>query len=1546
MAITADQVQEAIAKFLPRSLDIARDADSGQLDSDQVAERALLIVKTALLFDQEAALHTLSLAVTTWGSELQGIVDGLSELASNDLLLSIQDQAPHYIDDVSQLEDAQAHLSRLRGTLLTQGVVSDNYFDAFVADVEGFVDDHVKANVQFRNRVVIRDEAKTVYAGIEDAWTELLEKKDGLTEQVADYVAVDVKALVAGEVILSIRTAIETHITDIQAADASEQAALAEQLLVDLAAAKAVLSLIKNAPGPEGTTVVGPAADGETPNDYLQRTGMGYPEPVNAVTLPSGAKFKSTGRPSIVGKILAGGYGSADDDGDGDEYTPDFEDAATGDFIVDGVEEGFFLFLAKTGMSYQISSVAATTLELHTEIPLDINPVGADDRYLITEDVIGTYFEDQTEDFLTEYTDGATGSNVVCSGTAGQYKEDVRLTGTNGSNSKSYSTAGDGESQPRKAEGSDGQPHGDYVTSGTGEAMIQMEGQSDGVAASGALETLSSAGAFFVTNNVQAGDWVYIDSGPMAGETYKILQVLGEGTVRVITPWSTPGSGLTYRVISASILKHVGAFTAAMVGKYVAYENDTASPSEWYALAEVVEYIDANHIRLDSDTLCIGTYADPSPLTGAHYAVVDTYTGEYDVFYSTTLDAFNNLIQPGDDLTISGYTVTASTEDLNGTWEILEVLDANRVRIDISGTFGEPSVGMTNETGLGWYVTRSDVDVTKLFYAPDGEFITGQVEAGDKLYIDDGTGADVGSSFTVDSVESETTLLTTAAFSGNQTDLEWHVTTATAYFFRDPDVMMYAGLLDDDNEFELVIDTSVPTGEEDEYGLDESDVGTYTLTTVDSLTNSDLYLYTDWKVTPADDKTWLFYQTDLDFSDYDGGGTALGPLVTLDGVLGQAYLVVGGVPTQIYYRILDDPYDASSSSSTLRLADRITASVPGAWAIWRGLTTTTFKDTVNSPFGGLEIGDTIRLDPGGNGQQDLIITEVVSSSEVTVAADLTPDQTGLTYALFASVRPGMELVTSGVRIAIEDIDSTHVLKLARPMPATSGKNLRWFVVLPGEDLKSDYLVDTDPAFIAADGFGTVLGGAHDWVEGSTVHIMGQRPLKAKVLSWADQDGDGVYETLILDGKLEIAAGGVAYKVLDFEEYKTSTFTTAEDLTGVAVGDKLTVWGISDVFSIEAINGQDLTVTPRISGGLESRNFVIVRDGAQAWGRYLLFEYLIDAISVATDLELFKLRLAEVVSDFGGTRIGSYLIAPGGGASLIDDEDGDSTTDRLGVAYTPTIAAGDRVDLTLSVSGAVFTYVQSVDHSDVSQSVLTLYREYDLSESVTDHSVYKNSVSYVLGEIASKLADVEALQEVTGAFTVPESSSMASVKATLTQSGLDAALDSVNSGDLATLAGMDSVSSSYTATALDTVNTVGQSTEPTGSSAGTSASSQNVSGSGSLDDAQETPVPAAAVTVAEEVETRIALSNLSAWLTSDAKLSKASTLSLGEMRDRRIFEISGEIESSLVADDDDTLPWLSVIGSEIDRLTEIEEAAVAALDYMIDNPDQFEDVETS
>jgi len=1586
MAITAEQVQAAVEKFLPRTLEVSRDADTGALDQEKVVERALQIARTSMLMDIEAPFYPLSMAVTSWGEDLQSILDAMAKLASDDLLLSLRDEAPYFISDFTKLRSARTKLSQLSGSV-AEGTLSDNYLDGFTGDLEDFVADEVMPNVTNRNRVVIRDEAKAVYAGLEPLWLDVLAKKDDLLAQVDAFLEVDLKSKVASELILAIRKQLAQTIKDLEGANSSEQAALAEQVLIDLAASRAVLKIIQTAPDYTGTKMVVPAIEGSTPKDYLQRQGKGVPEPISVVDLPSGARFGTGGRIHL--DPLAGGHGEAVDDGDGDILTDTFRDSGAA-FVVDGVKPDHFLFLVHTAQCYRILTVTATELTTTPEIPNDIT---SDDRYLVLEDMLGTYFKDTGESFWTEYSDGATGSNVVVSGGGGIFLTDRRLEdddgSTNGLNSKKLRQSSvvtsdhaltgqkSGTKWPFKMKPVDGQLGGKPLgKSGVANAEAgTYPSTHDQFTSSGQ----SASNRWFDTNvadftalGVSVGDLLEI-SGVSADAVYwRIDGIVSTWFTVDESARSMPAlSGKNWKVKARCSNYVVYDSTATFVTDSVAigdYVYLKSVDGDYRELFQVDSVISEDRIMLDSTIASYETDVFCIVYNGA--SVTDTSTIGPDYIY-TAGSFFDALVQVGDVARV--YT----GGDAEGDYEITALISDNIVQID--GVFS----GFEDSQVEVYFHPE---DYTDLFYDPDGEFLTKGIVAGDKLYLHEGSGTGTpigigGEAHTISEVVGQNYLKVDTPFTEHSTQITWHISPDSTYFFNSQDVIVYAGLLKDtlaeSPGYKLVITASAMSSHEGDYNLKYNpddrnaypEIGLYWLELDDSLPNDadNPAFYTGWHVSPQDDKTWLFAFSDsygskidfLDFTDDNGDDNSVAGTITYDGSRDACYLVHDGNAYQVYFAVREDPYDSTSPAYTIRIKDRVDVlETPWQdWEIWRGLTTDVFTDTVNSPFGSSALGDIIRLDPNGPDQQDVIIIEVISASEVKVSAQLDAGQSGLSYAIFDTVKPGMELVTGSRRVQIVDIADEHVLKLRTSLPASVGKDLTWFVVLPGTNLDTTYLVDRDAAFLADGGFGT--GSVpDDWVEGSTVHVMGSQMIKAKVVGVSDLDGDGIAEAVIIDKGMPLSKGPVSYKVLDFEEMKTVTFTPGDDTEGspidlslVEAGDLLTVWGRSEVYEIEEVDAGAGTVelNPRISAGLTDQTFVITRNGAQAWGRFLLLRYLLEQLDLDEDLDDLKLHLAEVIADFGGEAKVEIVASPGGTATLEDDSDADDTTPTLHVTKEADIQAGDQVYMTLSDDGEVFSYVETVDHSDPTYSALTLYHEFESSQTVTTYSIVRNSVSYVLDEIFNEsdglYSQIEAIQDVATAFEVPANSETSAVTALFEQLSMDKAVDAIKAGDLEALSEMSAGDSSYSASAAVAVNTLGQSTALSGTSSGSSAASSNVAGE-NPDESTSSDYSGTntSTTVPEEVEIRIALADLAEYLAAETRTYEAAEMGLDEALSRAIFELNGEVESDLITDTDPTLPWIAVSGSKKDRIIETKEAADAALDYMIENPDEFETVE--
>jgi hypothetical protein len=1552
MAFTADQVQAAVERFLPRSLDLSR--ENGAINREKVVSRALEIAKTSLLFDSEASIASLSSAAAQAGEGLQSIIDALDKLTGNDLLLTLRDEAPRFTSDFSELEDAQTRLAQLSGALYVNESISQNHLDRFNESLDAFATTDLVPNVLNRNRVVIRDEAKAVYAELEPAWEDALAKKADLLLKVDRFLETDLGAEVAGTVIDGIQSFLDDTLAALDGATASEQSLLAESTLLDLSAARSVLQALQGASSPEGTEIV-LAADGYTEQDYLQREGKGTPEPVDVVTLPSGARFASSGK--IFLDPVTGGHGEAVDDADADFITPTFRDSST-DFVAEGVAVGHSLFLVKTGQSYRITAVATNDLTVTPEIPNDIT---SEDRYLVHEEIIGTYFKDATESFWTEYSDGETGSNVVVSGGGGIYPPDTRLEGTDGHNNKARNTSASettawslenqqsGTKWPYKTTQSDFQVGGDpspftgafSATAGIG-TLIHEQNTGTGSMGVGTSTLTDSSVTDFTTLGISAGDVLTIITGADQGgwvvssTTTSSLIIEGVFAGSISNDWRVDTtSNTSIRESSATFVTD-----GAVIGDYVAWKSETLGLTGVSQIRDVGE----TTIVLE-DQISLALYTDICAFVYLESGVVsDTLLG-VDYLYSDTSLA-SKVVAAGD-------IIRVTTGAAAGSYTAAGLVTGNIVQIE--GLFAALETGTSTA-----FIHPEDYD--ELFYDPSGDFIADGVAVGDKLYLHEGSGSTTigtgGETWTVSEVLSSDTLRVSSAFSAFNTEITWHISPDNELFFSTESDNVYQGILRDDLAetpgYKLVITTSSVPAHQGDYDLDFDpddpnagpELSLYWLLLSDTLVNQagDIATYSDWSVVPQDDKTWFFafataWISKIDFfsfTDDESNPNQIGGSIDFGGRRDIPYLVRGADTIQVLTGAREDPYSVTSPAYTLRLAERVDVDPSSAsWELWRGLTTDVFKDTTNSPFASAAVGDMIRLDPTGT-PTDHVIIEVVSSSEVKIAPDLAAGQTGLTYVIFDSVKPGMELITGATRSLIVDIVDENVLKLATPLQASVGTGLTWFVVNLGTDISSSRLVDRDSSFLAANGFGTVISGVPtpaSWLTGAVVRVNG---IEAKVEGVSDLDGDLVCEAVILSEALPLNAAKLSYEVLNFEDHKTEFFKSGEDLSTAVAGDLLTVWGTDGVFEVVSSDTTYVEVTPRLPAELTAQTFAIVRSGTESWGRYLIFKDLLDALSLNPELDQLKLYLAEVVADFGGeTKVEVVAVTAGG--TLIDD-DGDATTDVLEIPREASIQAGDQVFLDLSTDGEVFSYVKSAVHLDPAVSTLTLHHEFTLAQTVTEHQVVRNSVSYVLAEVIDRKAEVEAVQAVLSNFSVEKSPGIKDVEEVFTQLGMDKALDTLKAGDLDVVTALPKEEASYAASAAKAVNDFGRLNAPAGTADGTS--DPFLTGPKEKQSGGSSPQ----TFVAQDGKFRIALGDLSAFLRAEARTQEASDTSLDDMIARSLYALNRELIGTFISDKDPTLPWIDVTGSRKDRIIRIQEAAKTALTYIIDNPTSLEALE--
>jgi hypothetical protein len=229
--------------------------------------------------------------------------------------------------------------------------------------------------------------------------------------------------------------------------------------------------------------------------------------------------------------------------------------------------------------------------------------------------------------------------------------------------------------------------------------------------------------------------------------------------------------------------------------------------------------------------------------------------------------------------------------------------------------------------------------------------------------------------------------------------------------------------------------------------------------------------------------------------------------------------------------------------------------------------------------------------------------------------------------------------------------------------------------------------------------------------------------------------------------------------------------------------------------------------------------------------------------------------------------------------------------------------------------------------------------------VISWELQRNSVSAALAEAERLIDQLRDLQEVIDAYTVPMNMTIQRVLDLLIDQHMDRAINLLLTGQISSFISMAATDSSYTGAAKSAMQTVGASTQATESTKNNVAGINPATGT-STSNATSSATTSASTTISEEVDAVVSLASGVNELAGDEIVQAAAQVSLEEIRNRAIFELTGEVESSVVTDTDPTLPWLAVTGSRRQRIEERSEEMLAAIQYMIDNPDEFEESTSS
>lgn len=1088
------------------------------------------------------------------------------------------------------------------------------------------------------------------------------------------------------------------------------------------------------------------------------------------------------------------------------------------------------------------------------------------------------------------------------------------------------------------------------------------------------LINLAAAEAAIKTIAMAPSPFGEVVAGPTSSVFTDAAYLDVEG-VASVEPVSTLLRGSDGRVFFDDLLISASGQTVFDGDTYTANLSDTSVP-DFTAVVSVGDYITivdrGERGRLQgvtASTLTMDRQTAHSPSTPLRYVVTSTPAGTY--FKSAMASFWDEFVGGQTASTVVASGTQGTTQRINK----ITGVDGKNIKTSGTGAILRPYL-LEGASG-----TQT---LTSSYFSEVGTtFLSSGVLPDDLLNV---SGANSGGNpYTVATIESETTLTITTTW-GSNTSTAWSIERPDAAFYVDLGVNIFAlGILTTDNisitsgsqQGTTPVDTYVTTSTlkltasfAHETGLDWevryannqfvspsggflsanvqpgdvvniSTVGVFTVLTIDSDTTLTLA-----SATPSyfSGKTFQIYDASVQTTKFVEADA-----VNLQTAGVAAY--VDGVP--VYAKLGATSYgvvrlDSTSPTDTLYIDTQVSVvGVPFSWSVRVGDETNEFTDSVNSPFGDYAVNDVLVYKPGTLDERRVAITSIVSNSEVTLSGTLPQGETGLSYALISTYKNGLELIVAGRKHEILQVVDEHTLEVYPPLSLGVGKNFRYLIVPKGTSPFSYRLVDE----VGALSFGP--SGFPSHLVGNTFEFVASQPLSGKVLAIIDVDADLVFEGLDVDFRTRIGQSNVGYRIRSLLSDTTDQVLIPEvDFTDAVPSDVLTLWTQPGTFSVSSSSftspNATLVVSPVLPARLEDQLAILVRGGSVHHGRYLLLEELNSSIILAPDTSDLRLSCAQVLLDLGNNTI-PVSSGPTGDLSFDEDGDGQTNTFRdLSTDFTSNgVVYGTRIDITMPDASVRRTYVVEI----VNETTVLVAPQIVIPSPATGLAweAVRSSVSNALEDLKVLKDQVTALREVIVAYVIPQNSTLLKVLNLLRQQHMDRAVDLLYNGDITAFIEMNAEASSYSSYAKSTIQVVGGSTAAASSLSmgGRSGSTSKAAGIDPATGKSATSATRATRRVGggDEVETRISMANGVTDLSADELVRSMLQLSLDEARNRSIYELTGEVVSGAISDQDPTLPWIAKTGSVKDRLNNRTQEVLDALQYMIDHPDQFEDVST-
>lgn len=303
MAITRERIARALENYIPSSIAVPKDPETNVTDPKEAFSKLQTVVSSAMALDPNSLFYLVSLVLGEVLGSAESIIADIDTLASQEVLMSAEQTLPPKITDTSDLLKASTAISDLTNSSSAEAATN---LDAAISD---FQNNHLKSLVQRRNIKIVEEQIQTIAADLSGYLTDMNASLARVTDALGNFETVDVKGIALTQVAKTARARILQIKAELEEASNEEQASLAEEILVDLAAAKVALTSISGATSPRGSIVVPATSDASTKQTYLTAQGAGSLVPRTYVAKgPSGNLFSDYLLASTKGSASASEY--------------------------------------------------------------------------------------------------------------------------------------------------------------------------------------------------------------------------------------------------------------------------------------------------------------------------------------------------------------------------------------------------------------------------------------------------------------------------------------------------------------------------------------------------------------------------------------------------------------------------------------------------------------------------------------------------------------------------------------------------------------------------------------------------------------------------------------------------------------------------------------------------------------------------------------------------------------------------------------------------------------------------------------------------------------------------------------------------------------------------------------------------------------------------------------------------------------------------------------------------------------------------------------